>query len=144
MNTNTMTTKQDYQLQAKEALAKCNVSMEIKLSNTKIAPWESDPAKRYHYIITLIAGKIKYSFDFWGSALDYINKKSRISEYDVLACLSSSFHTPIEFAEFCADFGYDTDSIKAHKTWLACLEQRAQLNKIFPKDSQKEFISEIQ
>jgi hypothetical protein len=35
------------------------------------------------------------------------------------------------FADFCASFGYDEDSRKAHKLWKACKASGAKLAKIF-------------
>lgn len=62
------------------------------------------------------------------------------SSYDILACLSLLDEDTFE--DFCSSFGYDTDSIKAEKTYQACIEQDRQLRKLF-SDSQLELLAEI-
>jgi hypothetical protein len=37
----------------------------------------------------------------------------------------------MSFEEFCSDFGYDTDSRKAHKTWEACSEAMRGLTNLY-------------
>lgn len=51
--------------------------------------------------------------------------------YSVLCSCGSNFYCPIDFDEFCSDYGYDNDSIKAKSTWLKCLKQSSILQKIF-------------
>lgn len=40
---------------------------------------------------------------------------------DVLHCLCSDASVPADFADFCAEFGYDADSRKAEQTHKACM-----------------------
>ena len=56
--------------------------------------------------------------------------------YDVLACLDTlSIDT---FEDFCSDFGYDTDSIIAERTYRAVQEQDRELRKLFtPRQLEK-------
>lgn len=42
------------------------------------------------------------------------------SAYDVLSCISGDAHCPDTFAEFCGEFGYDEDSIKATQLFNRC------------------------
>lgn len=132
---------EDYQQQAKDALSKCGATMTIKLSNTKECPWEDDTQKRdhNHYRVTIKTLKGQYTFDFWGSANDCQQGRDP-SEYDVLACLE--YNTPESFEEFCSEYGYDTDSRKAEKTWKACLRQSKALRRIFT-ESAIELLQEI-
>lgn len=39
--------------------------------------------------------------------------------------------------DFCAELGYDRDSIKAHKIWLACVDTMQRLYKIFTYEERK-------
>jgi hypothetical protein len=77
------------------------------------------------------------SIDFWNSYADeeynklgtasyrhgetllrYDRKGKRtVSAYDVLACITKS--EPGTFEEFCSEFGYSSDSMRAHDTWKA-------------------------
>lgn len=62
------------------------------------------------------------------------------TEYDILACLET--YVPNTFEDFCWEFGYDTDSISAMKTYLACQKQWAKIRKIFTEE-QIEELAEI-
>lgn len=65
------------------------------------------------------------------------------SPYDVLACISSDVHTPETFKDFCADYGYESDSIKALQTFRRCLAFAKRL-KAFFTEAELEQLSEIQ
>lgn len=39
------------------------------------------------------------------------------SAYDILTCVNSDSSCPDTFADFCSEYGYDTDSIKAEQTF---------------------------
>lgn len=51
--------------------------------------------------------------------------------YNCLTCCKSEYYTPIDFDDFCSEFGYDNDSIKAKNTWENCLKQSSKLQRIF-------------
>lgn len=54
--------------------------------------------------------------------------------YSILACAFLDYQFYDNFEDFCMEFGYDTDSIKAEKTWIACKEQSRKLQKIFHEE----------
>jgi len=83
------------------------------------------------------SGKYRY-FDHVANDLKQLKKESGFSSlvigqvsinknfeeptaYDVLACLQK--YDVGTFKEFCSDFGYDNDSITAHKTYKAVCEE---------------------
>lgn len=49
--------------------------------------------------------------------------------YDVLTCLTKT--DPGTFEEFCSEFGYDTDSRKAEKTYKACVKEYFGVHRLF-------------
>lgn len=49
--------------------------------------------------------------------------------YDVLACLTK--YDPGTFDNFCDDYGYSTDSIKAQKTYLEVQEEFTNCSRLF-------------
>jgi len=51
--------------------------------------------------------------------------------YDVLACITKN--DPGTFSDFCADYGYDTDSRKAEKTYFAVQEEYKNCVRMFGK-----------
>lgn len=61
--------------------------------------------------------------------------------YDVLACLQTY---PVDtFEDFCAEFGYDNDSIKALKVYEAVKNEHNNLCRLYT-DKELELLSEIQ
>lgn len=65
------------------------------------------------------------------------------SAYDVLACISSDVYCPETFAEFCADYGYEADSIKALQTFRRCSAFAKRLRAFFTAEELSQ-LSEIQ
>lgn len=65
------------------------------------------------------------------------------SAYDVLACIASDIHTPESFEEFCSEYGYESDSIKALQTFRRA-DRFAKRLRAFFTDSEAEQLSEIQ
>lgn len=70
----------------------------------------------------------------------YIKFGSKPTAYGVLACLTTS--DPETFADFCDNFGYDTDSIKADKVYRGVVEEWNNVKMLF-SDSEIEELGEI-
>lgn len=62
------------------------------------------------------------------------------SAYDILACLTK--YDPGTFKNFCAEYGYDTDSIKAQKVYFAVQNEWDGVRKLFNPE-QLEQLAEI-
>lgn len=62
------------------------------------------------------------------------------SSYDVLACITKS--DPGTFEDFCSEFGYDTDSRKAVRTYKSVRKEWQNICKLF-SDSEIEQLQEI-
>ena len=60
--------------------------------------------------------------------------------YDVLACLTK--YDPETFENFCSEFGYDTDSKSAEKTYQAVKAEFANLCRLF-SNAELDLMSEI-
>ena len=167
----------EYQAQAKQFLADCNATMEIKFIGREIPThWLGETKLRNKYQFTITTPKGKYTSYFWDSLhntemstiseityaqqkykasydclrshekakvreeLTKLKAKARPTEYDVLACLEKYSYD--SFSDFCAEFGYSTDSISARETFLACGEEYAGLSRIFTEE-QMEKLREI-
>lgn len=63
------------------------------------------------------------------------------NEYDVLACLTK--YDPGDFENFCSEFGYDTDSRSAKKTYKAVVKEWMNVCSLW-NDEEIEQLSEIQ
>jgi hypothetical protein len=125
----------DYNKQAQDFLEKTGTKFKAAfLGNMKY--FDDDTEKRDVYEITLERTGKKWSFQFGqyiansgdkvkrnpkGETLydhELLNRK-RIAPtpYDVLAAITK--YDPEDFENFCANYGYDTDSRKAEKTYFA-------------------------
>jgi len=92
--------------------------------------------------LTLNPAKRKLVFDFWGSIADAEKGIQTVRPYDVLACISSDAYTPETFEDFCADYGHESDSIKALQTFRRCSAFAKRLRAFFT-EAELEQLSEI-
>ena len=67
--------------------------------------------------------------------------KNKPTSYDVLSCLQK--YDVGTFEDFCSEFGYDTDSRKAEKTYKAVCKEFANVQRFFTND-EIEQLQEIQ
>ncbi len=123
------------------------------------------------YLVTITRpGHKSVSFDFWNSindtygatakkiikakldnnySLEDINNPKikdmvKPREYDILACISGdAYAMELTFEEFCSDYGYDTDSIKAKSTYDATCDLSRKINRIW-NTKEIEKLQEIQ
>lgn len=137
-----MSTETDYQKQANDALAAVGATMEISQcpkndpspwwNASTLGPWRGSAWS----VILRNSGGASYTFKFWqGSGC-----KDDPTPYDVLACLSWDSST---FENFCDEFGYDTDSRSAHKTWVSVCGQARALKRLFPDPKHWALLQEI-
>jgi hypothetical protein len=116
----------NYLKEAREFLSRFQISLVIREAIPQKAPlWtnedeKEDYGKNYWVELRNKEGK-KYSFNYWGSINDKYQNK-RPNAYDVLACLNS-YDDGSNYDDFCSSYGYETDSIKAAKTYKAVMKQ---------------------
>ena len=80
----------------------------------------------------------------WGFSTvksDIIHYPVAPTPYDVLACLTK--YPVYDFADFCSEYGYDTDSRKAYKTYKAVKREWENVAILF-NDDELEQLREIQ
>lgn len=74
-------------------------------------------------------------FSYWTSFEDWRNGKEELDESDYMNALncvfSDSYAAQGSFNDFCSEFGYSDDSIKALKTYKECKRLYERLNKLF-------------
>lgn len=133
----------DYQQQALDFLQSTNTKFSVKfLDHAKY--FDDDDTTRDIYEITIARNGRKFVFKFGQSVVKsgrYKNKKySEPTAYDVLACLTK--YDPGTFENFCGDFGYDTDSRKAFKTYKAVIREYKNLERLY-SEAELEQLREI-
>lgn len=89
-----------------------------------------------HYI----KNKLDWSFLNNGKS-DKVHYPKAPTPYDVLACLQK--YDIGTFEDFCSEFGYDTDSRTAEKTYKAVVDEWQNVQRLF-SDSEIEQLQEIQ
>lgn len=109
-------------------LARHSIDCRITLSDTKPAPWgDRDGDKgRHHFRITLSAKARRLTFDFWGNGYGETPSQSAI-----LSCIAMDIDSPATFADYCSEYGEDSDSIRARQTWKRCAAHAARLQAFF-------------
>lgn len=87
-----------------------------------------------------LIGTIKMKDGVFTPSLDTIHYPIAPTAYDVLACLTK--YDPNTFEDFCSEFGYDTDSKKAEKTYNAVVKEWQMVCALFT-DAEIEQLQEI-
>lgn len=155
MKTNTAN---EYDTQAETFLSRNGLKFRAVLSDSKSPAWAKEGEETGHHYRVTIAKKPDYTlrdqrgagyklperrlvFDFWGSIADARENKHP-SAYDVLACISSDAYTPETFEDFCAEYGYESDSIKALQMFRRC-DRFAKRLRAFFTESELNELAEI-
>jgi hypothetical protein len=126
----------NYNKQAEEFLKKYKLNLSVRKAIPQKAPLWTDNEKEYgiHYAVSLsnISGK-HYDFDYWGSVKDKEDNKGA-THYSILACLDTQLAGE-SYEEFCDNYGYDTDSRRAMRTYKAVLKQIEGLKKVLTTEA---------
>lgn len=135
--------KSEYKKQADEFLARNGIKLRATLSDTKSPAWADGDKFGHHYRVTLSKPGKRVVFDFWGSVKDMEDGRDEVGAYDVLACISGDVSCPDSFDQFCQEFGYDHDSIKALQLFRRCSRFASRLQEFFTSQ-EIEQLQEIQ
>ena len=94
-----------------------------------------------HWVVTVYNGS-GYSFDSEYHQGSLIRTPPKLE--DVLECLAGDAASGmLTFEEFCENFGYNSDSIRDHKTWEKCRETNRQLQNLFGLETFAKFMMAI-
>lgn len=115
----------NYQQQANEFAKKYGVKLKINSSEYG-KHFAEDKEGRYIFNCTLTRGGKKYTFNF-GQSIAAGNVEPTM--YDILTCLTK--YNPETFEDFCGEYGYNTDSIKALNTYKAVNREFNGVNRLF-------------
>ena len=115
----------NYQQQANEFATKHGVKLIINSSKYG-NHFAGDEQKRFIFNCTLTRNGKKFTLDFGQSIAA---EDTPPTMYDILATLTK--YDPETFADFCSDYGYNEDSIKALKTYKAVQREFNGVNRLF-------------
>ena len=125
----------EYTEQAKQFLTRHNLKFRAVYLDYR--PYFADDTEsRAIYRCTISGkGRGRYSCQF-GASINMTLDNTPPSAYDLLACITK--YDPEDFETFCSELGYDTDSRRAHRDWLAVRRDWAKVEKFFEADEIEE------
>lgn len=115
----------DYQQQANEFATATGTKLKINLT-TYGKHFADDKESRYIFNCTLTRKRKRYTFNF-GQSIAAGNVEPTM--YDIITCLTK--YNPETFENFCSEYGYNTDSINAQKTYKAVKREFNGVNRLF-------------
>ena len=105
----------------------------------------------YKVYISYNGKKTMFTFgDSIANSYDGKNPENNEEEYQeykntILDCVTMDYHSECEnFDDFCAEFGYESDSRKAYKTYKAVKRQSAKLHRVFTEADIEQLRSELE
>jgi hypothetical protein len=143
----------EYDKQAQKFIEKYDFIMEFKFLSLSSPQWEENkqgqPNKQHNHYWVTIKRRLSYTaqpleFEYFDSIANTQKpRRQNPTTYDILATVNAeSTEYPI-FKEFCDEFGYSDDSIKAQQTWQKSLEFATKINRFFTKEELTD-LAEIQ
>lgn len=115
----------NYQQQANKFATTHGIKLKINRT-TYGQHFAEDKESRYIFNCTLTRNGKKYTFNF-GQSIAAGNQEPTM--YDILATLTK--YNPETFEDFCSEYGYNTDSIKALNTYKAVKREFNGVNRLF-------------
>jgi len=151
----------EYDKHADEFLASHGITFTAKLSRRGPMPFDQPDTHRDIYECTFTREGDKPLVVVFGQSLarskDFIQQERKALEtrgfrpseidarltargyvvqpptaYDVLACLTKS--NPGSFEQWCDEYGYNTDSRRAHAIWTNCHDEYARVTRFFTSE----------
>lgn len=117
-----------------------SLNVKIDLIGTR-RYFDEDTESRNVYKITVRRDGKQISFKF-GDSINHTLEGIEPDLYDVLTTISAEYDfNNTEFEEFCSEFGYNTDSRKAEKTFKLWKKQNTKLHKLFTDEEIQVFPS---
>jgi len=127
-----------YNIQSRNFLESTGTDIEIEYHSHDYH-FEGDKDKRDIYNVILKRGNREYAFKFGQSLADSGSGK-KPSAYSILTCLVP--HDPGTFDEFCWNYGYNDDSIKALNIYNKVVDEFKSLCTLY-SDAELSMLGEI-
>lgn len=133
----------------RNGITKENILSNIKIDVLKAFKTEEDMNDEWRkrankWQVRLVYFGKEYVTDFYmGSGLvDEMNKPKKPTKKDILYSLIMSDVRGMNFDDFCNEFGYDNDSIKALKIYEACQKETKAFYNMFDEE-EREILGEL-
>ena len=127
----------EYDRQAETFLEENKIKVEFNYMGKLKPKWGDRKVNTYSVIFKNREG-VKPNREFNLVFHDSIhNTEQRIRKtpkpYNILACISGTYYNE-DFNDFCSEYGYDNDSIKAFETWKAVNEEAEKMLSFFSEE----------
>lgn len=125
------------------------ISATLVNSGVKFTHQDSDKTfhNQFKVTITNVETSKNTKFDFYGSHNDYTKGVKELKDIELLEAfecfISDAISAEEDFKNWCDNFGYDSDSRKAHKIYKECVKSLEKAQKIISGDMY-EFYNELQ
>lgn len=120
----------NYLENTKKFMKNNGVTMSIKLIDKVYNPWKEEQCRYWHnkYKVVIKRNGKQMTVNFYDSAY---NTREGIepNEYDILSCIQK--YNPYSFEDFCKDYGYNIDSCKDYKAYLAVQKEYNNVERVF-------------
>ncbi len=130
--------KTNYKKQAETFAKKHGIKLSIIGDPEYKKYFTDDKDERYVFKCRLSRKGKNYTF-YFGQSIQAGAEEPSL--YDILACLTKC--DPESFEYFCSEFGYDTDSRTAEKTYKAVVKEWEAVNRLFPETDVLDELREI-
>ena len=117
----------EYHEKAKQFCDDFGVVIYYKYDGWKLY-FPDDKEKRDTYLIRIERNGKRMEITY-GASLNDTRNNIKPNPYDILCCLVKS--DPIDFENFCYEYGYDTESRKAYSIYEAVVKQWKQVEGMF-------------
>lgn len=128
----------EYTKQANDFARKYGVKLSVIGEPEYKKYFSDDKESRYVFKLRLSRNSKSYTFTFGQSIHSGAEEPSL---YDVLACLTK--YDVGTFEDFCSEFGYNTDSRNAEKTYKAVCKEYDAVCRLFPEEWVRNELVEI-
>lgn len=128
----------EYDKRANELAEQLGITLRVCRKWFGSMPWDNKGTERWIFNLDLCRGRYIYNLDFGQSLAANFAEPTM---YDVLSCLTK--YNPGSFDDFCSDFGYDNDSIRAFKTYNRVMDEWLMIARMFSHE-ELELLREIE
>lgn len=113
------------------------ITISSEYLGNKPAQWDtkSQIATNYNnHKVTITHNKKSFSFEFWGSIMNPEISNDQENIFAFYCALSDALGAKDGFEEFCSNFGYDSDSRTAERTFKSCEKTLKKVERVFSCD----------
>ena len=130
----------DYAETLPEFIERLGIRLSAKWADSN--PNMDDSANMDHWRVTLKLGRKQMTIPF---SMGYGHGGKEPEVADVLSCLASDSTSADEsFEDWCSEFGYDTDSRRAERTWRIVGKQAERLEKFLGADEYANLLENVE